>query len=147
MGGVIRGAPDALTVTFIHIEDDSYNSQTHPSLAFSVSEACFSSEVRQSLPSSPPSASGSHTPPLSHVPDSSAPRFCPGLTLLGDGPVAVAVVVRWSACLGIRGRREAGSDGGRNREWTDLGGILLAVVIKIDSQWGLRWSVKFKNIL
>lgn len=52
--------------------------------------------------------------------------FQPGFTLLGDGPVAVALVVRWSACLtrigGIGGRREGGSDGDKNRQWTDRGG-------------------------
>lgn len=121
VGGVVRGASDALTVTFIHIEDDSYRSQTHPSLAFSFVEACSSSEVHQLLPSSPPSPSDSHTPPLSHVSDSSGPRFSSGFTLLGDGPVAVALVVRWSACLGI-----SKEEGGRSREWIELGGILLS---------------------
>lgn len=120
VGGVARGASDALTVTFIHIEDDSYRSQTHPSLAFSFGEACSSSEVHQLLPSSPPSPSDSQTPPLSHVPDSSGPRFSPGFTLLGDGPVAVALVVRWSACLGDfegggrQGATEAGTESGQS---------------------------------
>lgn len=36
--------------------------------------------------------------------------------LLGDGPVAVALVVRWSACRALRGGIGGGREGGREGE-------------------------------
>lgn len=78
----VESSKEPLTVTFIHIEDDSYNSRTHPSLPFSFGKACFSSEGHQLLPSFPPPLPytlNSHTPPLSHVSESSGPRFSQAL--------------------------------------------------------------------
>lgn len=50
--------------------------------------------------------------------------FSPGFMLLGDGPVAVAVVVRWRVCVGRQGAMEAGKE--KTREWAEPGGILLS---------------------
>lgn len=51
------------------------------------------------------------------------PRCSPGFTLLGDGPVAVAVVVRWPVCVGRQRVTEAGTE--KTGEWAEPGGILL----------------------
>lgn len=61
--------------------------------------------------------------------------------MLGDGPVAVALVVRWSACLarrgGLEGRRgwgggeamEAGTDSGPELGGQEEGGVGLAGIL------------------
>lgn len=103
VGGTVR-ASDALSVTFIYIDDDSYISQTPSSLSVSLRRvSCL--QLHQLLPS--PSL-----PPSLQTPTSPPPRLfpmclSPGFTLLGDGPVAVALVVRWPAWLVIWERREA----------------------------------------
>lgn len=44
--------------------------------------------------------------------------------MLGDGPVAVAVVVRWLVCVGRQGAMEAGTE--EAGEWAEPSGILLS---------------------
>lgn len=109
VGGVVKSASDALTVTFIHIEDNSYNSPAHPSHLVLKDTSCslhpfFS--LHFELP---------HSPSFPCVWVVRA-TFQAGFTLLGDGPVAVALVVRWSACLARWGGLEGGGRGRRRRQ-------------------------------
>lgn len=104
--------------TFIHIEEAlSYFPVTPPPHTPHLKgTSCF---LRLSIL---PCLSTSHTPPLSHVWKSSGPRFSLAFTLLGDGPVAVALVVRWSAASHAQGRRrERGREGRVMQTGTDSG--------------------------
>lgn len=123
VGGVAKRASFALSVTFIHIDDDSHNSWTHPSLPLSACSSCEGYQLLSLLPRS--SAADSHTdsPPLRSFPCVWVVRttFEPGFTLLGDGPVAVALVVRWSACLTQTGAEEEGGEREVMETGTDSG--------------------------
>lgn len=124
VGGVLAEASD-LRLSFT---DGSSVSQTPPTPTSPCPQFVWGVSLvfkctSCSLCSLPPSLIGSYAPTFFHVSGSSGPHFSPGFTLLGDGPVAVAVVVRWPVCIGRQGATEAGTED--TGEWAEPGGILL----------------------
>lgn len=117
-----------ISATFIHRRVFCFtDTPPHPHPHLPMPPVCLRCvprlQVHQLLPLLTPSLIGSYAPTFFHVSGSSGPHFSPGFTLLGDGPVAVAVVVRWPVCVGRQGATEAGTED--TGEWAEPGGILL----------------------
>lgn len=145
--GFSRELIERTSATFALIENDFYNSWTYPS---SSSEGY---QLRQTPPFTSRLPHSLSCPPPFPCVEVVRATFQPGFTLLGDGPVALALVVRWSACLaqigwGIGGKRKRGCDEDRNRQWTELSsqkrkrvGQILAGILHSSLWWRATRSI------